>query len=137
MSPRRFIDSNVFVYVLSADPRFSTHALAVLEDAENGAYEAYTSTLVVSQVLAHLERRRRRRALTAFLEYLEESPIKVVETTMEDYLEARRLAEKAGLEFPSMWDDLVIAAQMKRLGISEVYSNDRDFDRIPGVRRLF
>ena len=55
---------------------------------------------------------------------------------MEDYLGARRLAEEAGLEFPSMRDDLVIAAQMKRLGISEVYSNG-DFDMIHGVQRLF
>jgi len=137
LSPRRFIDSNVFVYVLSADPRFSPRALAILEDAENGSYEAYTSTLVVSQVLAHLERRRRRRALIAFLDYLEEAPIEVVETTIGDYLEARRLAEEASLELTGMWDDLVIAAQMKRLRIEEIYSNDRDFDKIPGIRRLF
>ncbi len=54
---RRFIDSNVFVYLLSGDSRIAQRALAILEDAENGVYEAYTSTLVVSQVLAHLEGR--------------------------------------------------------------------------------
>jgi len=135
--PRRFIDSNIFVYVLSADPRYSTTALRALEAAEQGLVEAYTSTLVVSQVLAHLERRRRHRAMMLFLDYLEESPIKVIETTMEDYVAARRLAEEAGLSFHSMWDDLVIAAQMQRLGIEEIYSNDRDFDKIPWVRRIF
>lgn len=137
MKPRRFIDSNIFVYVLSADPRFSARALAILEDAERGLYEAYTSTLVASQVLAHLERRRRREAMVRFLEYLEAGPIFVLDTRLEDYTRAYTLAEEHGLPFHSMWDDLVIAAQMERLGITEIYSNDSDFDRIPGVTRLF
>lgn len=135
--PRRFIDANVFVYLLSADPRYSEKALEILEAAEKGLYEAYTSTLAVSQVLAHLERRRRGRALGLFLSYLEDSPVAVVETTWHDFLEARRLAEENKLLLHSMWDDLVIAAQMKRLGVEEIYSNDRDFDRVPGIRRLF
>jgi predicted nucleic acid-binding protein len=35
------------------------------------------------------------------------------------------------------WDDLVIASQMKRLGVKEIYSNDRDFDLIPDIKRVF
>ncbi len=135
--PRRFIDSNIFVYLLSRDPRFSSRALAILEDAEQGLYEAYTSTLVVSQVLAHLERRGRPKAMRLFLEYLDESPVRVVDTLYEDYTVALRLADEHRLPFHSLWDDLVIAVQMQRLGIREIYSNDSDFDRIPGVRRLF
>ena len=136
-APRRFIDSNVFVYVLSADPNYSRRALAILEDAEEGRFEAYTSTLVISQVLAHLERRKRREAMEKFLVYLEDSPIFVAETRLDDFLEARALAARSGLPLHRMWDDLVIAAQMSRLGIREIYSNDSDFDRIPGIRRIF
>jgi len=134
---KRFIDSNIFVYVLSADPRFSQKALIILEDAEKGLYDAYTSTLVVSQVLAHLERRRRKKALTLFLKYLEESPIVVIETTFTDYLEAKRIANTYNLDFTKLWDDLVITAQMKRINVNEIYSNDKDFDEIPGVKRIF
>jgi len=134
---KRFIDSNIFVYVLSADPRFSQKALIILEDAEKGLYEAYTSTLVVSQVLAHLERRRRKEALTLFLKYLEESPIVVIETTFTDYLEAKRIANTYNLNFTKLWDDLVITAQMKRINVNEIYSNDKDFDEIPGIKRIF
>ncbi|AEM38490.1 PilT protein domain protein [Pyrolobus fumarii 1A] len=135
--PRRFIDSNVFVYVLSGDSRFAQRALAILEDAEDGVYEAYTSTLVVSQVLAHLERRGRREAMEKFLEYLGDSPITVVETRLDDFTYALRLARENNLSFQKLWDDLVIASQMVRLGIREIYSNDTDFDRIPGITRLF
>jgi predicted nucleic acid-binding protein len=35
------------------------------------------------------------------------------------------------------WDDIVIASQMKRCGIDEIYSNDSDFDSIPGIKRVF
>ena len=134
---KRFIDSNIFVYVLSADPRFSQKALIFLEDAEKGLYDAYTSTLIVSQVLAHLERRRRKKALTLFLKYLEESPIVVIETTFTDYLEAKRIANTYNLNFAKLWDDLVITAQMKRINVNEIYSNDKDFDEIPGIKRIF
>ena len=137
MRPRRFIDANIFVYLLSADPRYSRRALAILEDAERGVYEAYTSTLVVSQVLAHLERRKRREAMEKFLEYLEEGPVFVIDTRFEDFMRAAELSAEHGLPLHRLWDDLVIAAQMERLGIREIYSNDSDFDRIPGVVRLF
>jgi predicted nucleic acid-binding protein len=36
-----------------------------------------------------------------------------------------------------MWDDILIVAQMKRIGINEIYSNDKDFDRIPQIKRIF
>ncbi len=125
------------MYVLSSDPRYSGRALSILEDAENGVYEAYTSTLVVSQVLAHLERRRRREAMVKFLEYLDEGYVDVVETTYEDYRLSLLLAEEYGLDYSRLWDDLVIASQMKRLGVNEIYSNDSDFDKIPWVKRIF
>ncbi|HDJ83807.1 MAG TPA: PIN domain-containing protein [Desulfurococcaceae archaeon] len=137
LSIKRFIDSNIFIYVLSKDPRYSTRALSILVDAEEGVYEAYTSTLVISQVLAHLERRRRVNAMRRFLEYLNEGYIDIIETSYEDYKGSLLLAEEYGLDYTSLWDDLVIAFQMKRLGISEIYSNDNDFDKIPGIRRSF
>lgn len=137
MGSKRFIDSNIFVYVLSNDPEYGMRALGILVDAENGVYEAYTSTLIVSQVLAHLERRRRREAMVGFLEYLDEGYIDVVETVYEDYRVSRMLAEEYKLDYSKLWDDLVIASQMRRLGVNEIYSNDRDFDKIPWVKRMF
>ncbi len=37
----------------------------------------------------------------------------------------------------SVCDDLILAAQMRRIGIEEVLSNDGDSDLIPWVRRDF
>ena len=36
-----------------------------------------------------------------------------------------------------LWDDLVIAAQMLRVNVSKIYSNDSDFDLIGDVERVF
>ena len=35
------------------------------------------------------------------------------------------------------WNDLVVVAQMQREGVSGIYSNDEDFDLIPGIERIF
>ena len=94
----------------------------------------YTSTLVLSQVIAHLIRRKRVEAIDKFLSYAEETLV-VVETLAKDFVEARRMRESMRVSW-RMWDDLVIASQMRRLGISEIYSNDSDFDKIRGIKRI-
>ena len=53
-----------------------------------------------------------------------------------DFIQAEELLVKSGVGM-ECWDDLVIAAQMKRLKVPEIYSNDTDFDTIPGVKRIF
>ena len=135
-SKPRFVDSNVFVYVLLKDPVYGSRALDILLRFEAGEERGLTSTLVVSQVLAHLARRRAERAIDRFLVYLANVPIRVVETSFEDFQEAVRLRRRLNLSW-RLWDDLVIAAQMKRLGVREIYTNDRDFDRIPLVEKIF
>ena len=43
---------------------------------------------------------------------------------------------QAKLNLPwSMWDDRIIAAQMKRLNIKEIFSNDKDFEKVPWIKR--
>ncbi len=128
---RRFVDSNVFLYVLMADPRYGPRARERLKEAG-----LVTSTLALSQVLAHLDRRRAWSAIPTFLAFLRDKPIEVIETGLEDFEEALREAERLGLSL-SVWDDLVLAVQMRRIGVEEVLSNDRDFDLIPWVRRVF
>ncbi len=72
-----------------------------------------------------------------FLEYLGDSPITVVETRLDDFTYALRLVRENNLSFQKLWDELVIASQMARLGVRDLNSNDMDFDRIPSVTRLF
>ncbi|MGC9105563.1 MAG: type II toxin-antitoxin system VapC family toxin [Thermoprotei archaeon] len=130
---RAMVDSNVFVYVLFSDPEYGERAKALLKEAEEKG--GVTSTLAVSQVLAHLERRKRFEAIPVFLEYLNGSGIEVLETTWEDFLEGAKLIRERGLSY-RLWDDAVIQAQMRRAKVEVVISNDADFD-ILGAKRVF
>jgi len=55
---------------------------------------------------------------------------------MLDFEEARSIQRQQDLPW-AIWDDMVIVAQMKRINVNEIYSNDRDFDKIPWVKRIF
>jgi len=103
---------------------------------ERGEQVGVTSTLVLSQVLGHLSRRKAWTAMEKFLEYVESSPIIVVETLAEDFHVAREMLRRKRLPW-RLWDDLVIAAQMLRVNVSKIYSNDSDFDLIGDVERVF
>lgn len=132
----RFIDSNVFVYSLMADPRHGLRAKQILKRVEEGE-ETAASTLVLSQVCGYLRWKRKSDIIPLFLEFLKGlTSCKKVDTTILDFEDAKLLQSQGVFSWES-WDDLVLASQMKGLGVGEIYSNDRDFDRIPGVRRIF
>ncbi|MGC8849323.1 MAG: type II toxin-antitoxin system VapC family toxin [Candidatus Bathyarchaeia archaeon] len=61
-----FIDSNVFVYHLAADPSYGRRARRLLEKVEGGE-RASTSTLVIIQVCSFLEWKKEQDAIPLFL----------------------------------------------------------------------
>lgn len=132
----RFIDSNVFIYHLADDPEYGERASEILQKVESGSESAVTSTLVIAQVCSYLRWKKYQRVIPGFIAMLRSMPtLSKIETTFQDIIYATKLTRKAGGSLKK-WDDLVIVAQMKRLGINEIYSNDKDFDEL-GVKRLF
>ena len=132
----RFVDSNVFVYHLAADPIHGQTAKNLLEKIESGEKSA-TSTLVIIQVCSYLKWKGRQTVIPLFLSLLKGlTSLEKVETHILDFEEARSIQSELKLPW-SMWDDIVIAAQMKRLNLREIYSNDDDFDKIPWIKRVF
>jgi predicted nucleic acid-binding protein len=131
-----FVDSNVFVYHLAADPDYGKTARKLIERIENGE-ESYTSTLVIAQVCSYLKWKRREDVIPLFLSFLKGlTSLQKIETSMLDFEEARSIQRQQDLPW-AIWDDMVIVAQMKRINVNEIYSNDRDFDKIPWVKRIF
>jgi len=132
----RFVDSNVFVYHLTADPIYGQTAKNLMEKIEAGEKSA-TSTLVIAQVCSYLKWKRMQNVIPLFLSFLKGlTTLQKIETHMLDFEEARSIQSQLNLPW-SMWDDMVIAAQMKRLNLNEIYSNDSDFDKIPRMKRIF
>lgn len=132
----RFIDSNVFVYHLANDPVYGDRAGKILQRIERG--EGVTaSTLVISQVCAYLRWKKAFSAIPTFIDLLRSLPsVEKDEITFLDIVSACALQERTKISWKH-WDDLVIASQMERLGIKEIYSNDKDFDLISNIRRIF
>ncbi len=131
----RFLDSNVFVYHLLNDPRNGKRAKEILESIEDGQ-EAAVPLIAIAQVCSYLKWRKLPDTIPIFLKLLQSLPaLNKEETAFLDYISAFSLQEKLHLPW-AMWDDLVIASQMQRLGIREIYSFDSDFDKIPIVKRL-
>jgi predicted nucleic acid-binding protein len=132
----RFIDSNVFVYHLAADPHYGKRATAILQAVENGE-EAITSTLAIAQVCGYLKWKKRDKIIPLFLDLLKGlTSLRKIETEFIDFTTATDLLKGLQLSW-NAWDDLIIWAQMKRLGLNEIYSRDADFDSIPQVTRIF
>lgn len=129
-----FVDSNIFIYHMSSDPKFGKTAGRILSRIENGEEKAITSTLVITQVASYLKWRKRSDAIPMFVEFLQSLPnLTKTETTFADYVEMKKLKS---INWKN-WDDLVIASQMRRLSLTKIYSNDSDFDSIDDVERIF
>lgn len=132
----RFVDANIFVYHMAQDPRHRELATAIIERIEKGE-QVTTSTLVISQVCGYLKWKKRPDVIPSFLAFLRSLPNLIkIDTTFMDFVQAQEFCIEHSLDW-RLWDDLIITAQMTRLKIDEIYSNDVDFDIIPGVKRIF
>ena len=131
----RFVDANVFIYHLASDPKFGKTAEEILRRIEDEE-QAATSTLVISQVASYLKWKKKASVIPNFMDFLQSLPnLTKMETSFMDFVESRKIEQRAN--GTAAWDDLVIASQMRRNKLDEIYSNDSDFDDIPGIRRLF
>jgi len=117
----RFVDTNIFIYTLTAHPHFGKTAKNILERIENGE-AAITSTLVLCEVAWVLEAMGRQGDIRPTLEKIMSYPtLKVIDFSGDDLLIAANNMSTENVDF----NDGVNLALMMRLGISEVYSNDQ------------
>ncbi len=130
----RFIDANVFIYVLVKSPKKDYEiSKEILERAEKGE-ETATSLAVIQEVIDWLEYNNRKKEIKSFLvavnSYLS---MEKLTTTWEDLVPALGEMEKHDIDFV----DALTLQCMKKNKMDEVYSNDKDFDRVEGVRRIW
>lgn len=130
----RFVETNVFLYVMTANPVFGPIAKRIFERIERGE-EAITSSLAVAEVCVWLEYHKVKGRVPLFLKALQSySTLVKIDTTYGDLLKANELVSTyLRLEF----FDRVYLAQMLRMGVREIYSNDKGFDTVRGIKRLF
>jgi predicted nucleic acid-binding protein len=88
-------------------------------------------------VCSYLKWKGKEHAIPPFLSFLKGvTSLQKVETNILDFEEAKSIQSQHSFS-GSMWDDIIIAAQMKRLNVKEIYSNDKDFDKMRWIERIF
>ncbi len=132
---RSYVDVNVFVYWLTADPKFGERALRWIERIEEDPRSYVTSALTLWEVpviLAGVRGSTLRdpdlvgRAVRAVVE----TGVTVLELRREDYLTALEFVRQ-GVDL----EDALHLASAHRSGCGRVVSNDRDFERF--LKRVF
>ena len=131
--PEPFVDTNIFVRHLVQDhPRLGAKATAILARIEVGELVARTTDTVIFETVFTLSSvyKLSRPDLVASLLPLIELPGLVLPGK-----EAFRAAFDLFLTTNIGFADCYHAVLMQRLGLNEVLSFDRDFDRLPGITR--
>ena len=130
----RFIDANVFIYVLVKSPKESYEtSRRILQRVENGE-ETLTNTAIIQEVVDWLEYNSRKREVKSFITAINSYlAMDKANTTWDDVLAAIDDVEKHDIDFV----DALTLQTMKKNDINEIYSNDTDFDKIKWVKRIW
>jgi predicted nucleic acid-binding protein len=150
-----FIDANVFVYAYSSEPTRGSKCFDFLNRVARGDVFGHSSSLVVSDVahrlmsleactafgwpFAAIAQRLKRNPndvnrLQAFRDAVGEicrSSLHVASVGPQDVLTASEISVQHGL----LSGDALVVAIMRRLNLTNLASNDADFDRVPGLTR--
>jgi predicted nucleic acid-binding protein len=130
----RFVDANVFIHVLVKSPEKDYQiSQTILRRIENGE-ETATSLAVIQEVVDWLEYNNRKKEARSFLtaanSYL---TMNKLNTTWNDFLTALDDMDEHNIDFV----DALTLQTMKKNKINEIYSNDKDFDRVKSIERIW
>ena len=150
-----FVDANAFVYHFTAHPVFGPASRDLLKRIETGELLASTSTHVVAECMHCLmtieattrfgwtqgkvikRLRQHPDAVKQLGEFqaahtrLRHSPLQIMAVTPSILDAAVSISQQLGL----LTNDALLLACMQAHGLSNLASNDADFDRVPGIHR--
>jgi predicted nucleic acid-binding protein len=128
-----FLDSNIFLYAIGTEHPEKQPCRKLLELVAGGKLEAVTNSEVLQEILYVRLRRGDRSEALAAVRNARDMMEAILPVTGEDVLAACDLLGR----HPALDSrDAVHAAVAMRNRISTIASVDRDFDAIPGLRRL-
>jgi predicted nucleic acid-binding protein len=130
----QFLDTNIFLrHLLGDDPAQSSRATAYFQVIEQGRSRARVSEIVIFEVVFTLERgyRRSKAEIQSAVLPLLELP-SIVLPGKRKFRAVFRLYIEQNISFA----DAYHVVMMRKLELAEIVSFDRDFDRIPNIKRV-
>jgi predicted nucleic acid-binding protein len=127
------LDTNVILFHTLKDSKFEKRASEIIGKIDKGE-EIFIPLPVLKETLFALHRRGKnlREILEIFAPFQKDN-VKIVEDDFNTFIRGLEIADKYKIG-PT---DGVIASTMLEHGIKEIYSNDPDFDKVPGIKRVF
>ncbi|MFQ6064591.1 MAG: type II toxin-antitoxin system VapC family toxin [Candidatus Bathyarchaeia archaeon] len=127
-----FVDSNVFFYAKILDREYGKACAGILRRIGRGELEAVASTLVVVELANALNKYGLGDEVKDVVDAVFSLDMRVFEVDSMDV----RVATGIFDEFRISPYDCVHAAVMKKAGVAEIISVDKDFDKIAWLKRL-
>lgn len=129
-----FIDSNIPMYVVGADPRYRTQAVGALERAIGAGEKLVTNAEVLQEILHRYVAIRRPDAIQPAFDALLGVVDEVFPVLREDAERAKEIV--LGGAGRRSARDAIHLATMARHSVPRIMSFDVGFDGYPGIERL-
>lgn len=152
-----FIDANVFAYVLTNHPKYGDNCMRFLEEVEDGKREGFVSPLIIDEV-SYVLMIQKGKELTGIKETMavKQAISKILDKCLEpvakfyeylDYLTSlgnlkvvsvdysiSKIALDLSKEYHLFPRDALHAACCKAYGITNIATNDADFERVEWLK---
>jgi predicted nucleic acid-binding protein len=129
---RAFIDSNIPMYAAGKEHPSKKPSINLLRRVARGELDAVTDAEVFQEILHRFSAIGRLEAGIRLFDAFEMVIGEVLPVELEDVVAARNVLEENSTIKAR---DAIHIAIMRRHGISVVYSYDRHFDKIDGIKR--
>jgi predicted nucleic acid-binding protein len=129
----KYLDTYVFIYAAVDTGTKGELARSLLARIQEGDFEAATSSLSYDEFFWKMNRERGQDAAITCAKALMELPnLKILAVDEKVMLKAMELLGKYNINIR----DAIHASAALNNGISEIISEDSDFDTIPGLKRM-
>jgi len=126
-----FVDSNIFFYAKIMDGEYGAACAEVLRRIEDRRILAATSTLVVLEVANSLRKFGLTKQVKDVVDSIFSLELRILEMSGFDVRNAIQISQRLNI---SAYDCAHVAV-MQHAKIGKIVSADKDFDRVPGIRR--
>ena len=126
-----YIDSNIFIYAAIDNTKTGEKARNVIEKIANGEIKGYVSPLVIDEVMWVIQKMVDRNVAYRTVQLITSLPLVWLDISYETTKIALEIYQR-GLD-PR---DSFHIGVMKEYNISEILSEDKDFDKISEIRRV-
>ena len=127
------VDANIFLE-LELDQHRAEECASFLRLVRDGHISGFVTNLIVDSIVLIMEDKNKHpkdilKFLASLLAY---KSLQIYDLSLADKIRATETMEAHHLDF----DDSTTYQAMKRLGITQIVSYDKHFDRLPNIERL-